>query len=110
MTFKVYDEALEMISEVRPYRTDIAKEDPEHAAQLRRACKAVAANIAEARGARGRNEQAKFHIALGEARETLAHLEIAVADGIIDSIDATLKARLDLIIGSLVKLSRATRQ
>src|SRR5688572_21824703 len=99
-----------MIREVRPYRILIAKEDPEHAAQLRSSSKRVAANIAEAQGARGRNQQAKFHIALGEARETLAHLEIGRADGIIDEIDPVLANRLNLIIGSLVKLSRATRQ
>jgi four helix bundle protein len=110
MALRVYQESLIMIAEVRPYRLLIAKEDPEHAAQLRRASKSVAANIAEAQGARGRNQQARFHIALGEARETLSHLEIAVADGIIDRIDASLQDRLNFIIGSLVKLSRASRQ
>jgi four helix bundle protein len=110
MTLRVYQEALVMISEVRPYRLRIAKEDPNHADQLRRASKAVATNCAEASGSRGRNQQAKFHIALGEARETLAHLEIAVADGIIDGIDTVLASRLSFIIGSLVKLSRASRQ
>ena len=110
MALKVYEEALQLIRDVRPYRLRIAKEDPHHADQLRRSSKAVAGNIAEADGSRGRNQQAKFHIALGEARETMAHLEIAVADGILDTIDATLRNRLNLIIGSLVKLSRASRQ
>ena len=110
MALRVYEEALVMIAEVRPYRLAIAKEDPDHAAQLRRSSKAVASNIAEAQGGRGRNQQAKFHLALGEARETLSWLEIAVADGIIDAIDAALTRRLDFIIGSLVKLSRASRQ
>jgi four helix bundle protein len=109
MTLRVYQEALIMIREVRGYRILIAKEDPEHAEQIRRSSKRVAANIAEAQGARGRNQQAKFHIALGEARETLAHLEIAQADGIFDEIDPMLAKRLDFIIGALVKLSRASR-
>jgi four helix bundle protein len=109
-TFRVYDDALTMIREIRSYRILIAREDPDQAQQLRRASKAVALHIAEARGSRGRNQQARYHTALGEARETLANLEVAVADGIVESIDPMLADRLDRIIGSLVKLSRASHQ
>ena len=109
-TFRVYDDSLIMIEEVREYRVEIAKDDPEQATQLRRAAKSVAYNIAEACGARGRNQQAKYAIALSEARETLMNLEVAVADGIIEGIDEGRRNRLNRIIGSLVKLSRASRQ
>ena len=96
-----------MIEEVREYRVEIAKDDPEQATQLRRAAKSVAYDIAEGRGARGRNQQAKYAIALSEARETRTNLEVAVADGIIERTDEVLRNR---IIGGLVKLSRASRQ
>ena len=109
-TFRVYEDSLIMIEEVREYRVEIAKDDPEQASQLRRAAKSVASNIVEGRGARGRNQQAKYAIALSEARETLTNLEVAVADGIIEGIDEVLRNRLNCIIGSLVKLSRASRQ
>jgi len=109
-TFRVYEDSLIMFEEVREYRVEIAKDDPEQATQLRRAAKSVAYNIAEGRGARGRNQQAKYAIALSEARATLTNLEVAVADGIIEGIDEVLRNRLNRIIGSLVKLSRASRQ
>ena len=109
-TFRVYEDSLIMIEEVREYRVEIAKDDPEQATQLRRAAKSVAYNIAEACGARGRNQQAKYAIALSEARETLMNLEVAVADGIIEKIDEKVRCRLNRIIGSLVKLTRASRQ
>ena len=51
---------------------------------------------------RGRNRNARYHSALGSARETLACLEVAVVsshisqDGVHD--------QLDRVIGTLVKL------
>ncbi|HBQ16993.1 MAG TPA: hypothetical protein DEF51_39630, partial [Myxococcales bacterium] len=54
---------------------------------------------------RGRNRHSRYHTALGSANEVVACLEVAVADGILDSIDPDVLDRLNKIIGTLVKLA-----
>ena len=52
---------------------------------------------------RGRNRNARYHSALGSARETLACLEVAeVSSHIIQ--DCLMHDQLDRVIGTLVKL------
>jgi len=64
----------------------------------------VALNISEGMGSRGRLRQARYHTALGSARETLACLEVAEAFGYVAEVDAAIRTRMDRIIGTLVKL------
>ena len=104
--FRIYDDALEVVRMVRPYRIAIEKEDPDQARQLRRSSKSIPYNIAEAYGGRGKNQKARLADALTSARETWANLEVAVADGIIDEIDADLLDRLSKVIATLVNLVR----
>jgi hypothetical protein len=52
---------------------------------------------------RGRNRGARYHSALGSAREALACLEVAVVCGFIRQ-DAALHDRLDRVVATLVKL------
>ena len=87
MKLRIYDDAVAMVTEVRAYRLAIAREDADHARQLRRAAKSVPLNIAEGAYSRGRNRHSRYHTALGSANEVVACLEVAVADGILDSID-----------------------
>ena len=54
---------------------------------------------------RGRNRQARYHTALGSARETLACLEVAVALGYVASLDEEYVGRFNRILGTLVRLS-----
>ena len=104
--FRIYDDALEAVRLVRPYRIAIEKEDPDQARQLRRSSKSIPYNIAEAYGGRGKNQKARLADALTSARETWANLDVAVADGIIDAIDPVLLDRLSKVIATLVKLVR----
>ncbi len=53
---------------------------------------------------RGKNRAARYHTALGSARETLACLEVAQSFGYVGPLDATLQARLRQVIGTLVRL------
>jgi hypothetical protein len=53
---------------------------------------------------RGNNRSARYHSALGSARETLACLEVAEACGYVTSVDAALEAELRRVVGTLVKL------
>jgi len=63
----------------------------------------VALNIAEGMYSRGKNRAARYHSALGSARETLACLEVAVVCNYVQQ-DPSLHDRLDRIVATLVKL------
>jgi four helix bundle protein len=64
----------------------------------------IALNVAEGMYSRGNNRGARYHSALGSARETLACLEVAEACGYIASADAVLIEQLKRVVGTLVKL------
>ncbi|HEY4118602.1 MAG TPA: four helix bundle protein, partial [Byssovorax sp.] len=69
----------------------------------RRAAASVALNTAEGMYSRGKLRQARYHTALGSARETLACLEVARAlHGV--ALETSVVRRLDEIIGTLVRL------
>ena len=53
---------------------------------------------------RGAGRQARYHTALGSAREVLACIETAKAWGYVTVVDATVTSNLDRVIGTLVKL------
>ncbi|MCA9640695.1 MAG: four helix bundle protein [Polyangiaceae bacterium] len=103
----VYPFILETIAQLRPLEVRIRRSDPDLSKQLRRAQSSIALNVAEGSYSRGRNRQARYHTALGSARETLACLEVAVALGVLAELDAPLVARFNRIIGTLVRLAGA---
>ena len=51
-----------------------------------------------------RNRAARYHTALGSARETMACLEVAVAMGYLDIADPKVLDALARIVGTLVRL------
>ncbi len=55
---------------------------------------------------RGQNRQARYHTALGSARETLSCLEVAAVSSYVEE-DKQLWDQLDRVIGTLVLLVRA---
>ncbi len=63
----------------------------------------MALNLAEGQYSRGRNRGARYHSALGSAREALACLEVAVVCGYVQQ-DAHLHDQLDRVVGTLVRL------
>ena len=77
--------------------------DRDLARQLRRCSCSVALNLAEGMYSRGRNRVARYHNALGSARETFACLEVAVVCGFVQE-DAALRDALNRVVGTLVKL------
>ena len=54
---------------------------------------------------RGQNRNARYHTALGSARETLACIEVAVVCRYVVK-DAELCDQLDRVVGTRVKLTR----
>lgn len=104
---RIYPVILEVLRELRPAVRRIELRDKDLARQLRRCSVSVALNVAEGMYSRGNNRSARYHSALGSARETLACLEAAEACGYISAADAALCAQLRRVVGTLMKLVAA---
>jgi four helix bundle protein len=102
---RIYPVVLETIEGLRSVTAQIERRDRDLGRQLRRAASSVALNAAEGMYSRGQLRQARYHTALGSARETLACLETARAWGYVAAIDPALVARLHHIIGTFVHLA-----
>jgi four helix bundle protein len=100
---RIYPVVLEVLEQLQPALTRIEVKDRDLARQLRRSSSSIALNLAEGMYSRGRNRHARYHSALGSARETLACLEVAVVCGHVNQ-DGALHDQLDRIGGTLVKL------
>ena len=102
----IYSVALQLVRDMKPLCEQVARSDPDHARQMRKAYKAVPLLIAEGCGSRGRNRKARYNLALGEARELSACVDVAIADGILDAVDDAVLDRLDRVQRTLNRLSR----
>jgi four helix bundle protein len=112
MSFRVYDEMIEMVREVSGFARRVAKSEPDLARQMRRACTSVPLNFSEGMCSRGRNREARLSNAMGSARETYASLEVSVAAELLpanDDVAAALK-RLDGIVAVLWVLIHRPRR
>ena len=75
---RIYQVVLEVLKQLQPALHRIELRDRDLARQLRRCSSSVALNLAEGMYSRGKNRAARYHNALGSARETLACLEVAI--------------------------------
>ena len=101
----IHEIALELIRDVAPLATSIARHDSDLAKQLRRALSSVPLNIAEGSGQRGARRGAHYSIALGSAREAWSALRTGAAWGYVAEPPPQVKARFDHLIGALHILS-----
>ena len=101
---RIYSVILEVLKQLRASLARIELRDKDLARQLRRCSASMALNVAEGMHSRGKNRNARYHSALGSARETLACLEVAEALGYVGPADAALCEQLRRIVGTLVKL------
>ena len=99
----IYHVVLGVLKQLQPAVRRIEVRDRELARQLRRCSSSVALNLAEGMYSRGKNRGARYHNALGSARETLACMEVAVVCSYVQQ-DASLHDQLDRIVATLVKL------
>jgi hypothetical protein len=76
----IYSFVLELIRKMRPTIVLIERKDRDLGRQLRRAAASVVLNLSEGIYSRGRNRAAKYHVALGSAREVLACFEPEACD------------------------------
>ena len=74
---RIYPVVLEVLKQLQPALRRIEVQDRDLARQLRRASSSIALNLGEGMYSRGQNRQARYHSALGSARETLSCLEVA---------------------------------
>ena len=84
---RIYPVILETIGSLRGTLLQIERRDADLGRQLRRAAASIALNLAEGSYSRGRNRTARYHTALGSARETLACLEVAQALGYVAALE-----------------------
>lgn len=101
---RIYPVVLGVIRQLRPVMAVIDRKDRDLGRQLRRCSASVGQNLAEGMYSRGRNRAAKYHVALGSAREMLACLELAEAFGYTAPIDESMRATFNQLIGTLVRL------
>lgn len=100
---RIYPLILEALKALQSPLERIELKDKDLARQLRRCSCSVALNVAEGMYSRGKSRKARYHNALGSARETLACLEIAVSCRLIAE-DTRLHDQLDRIVGTVVRL------
>jgi four helix bundle protein len=100
---RIYPVILEVLKKLQPVLRRIELKDRDLGRQLRRCSSSIALNVAEGMYSRGKNRNARYHSALGSARETLACLEVAEVCGYVGA-DVALSEQLKRVVGTLVKL------
>jgi four helix bundle protein len=101
---RIYPVILEVIAELRPVVGVVERRDADLARQMRRAMASVALNTAEGMGSGGKLRVARYHNALGSMQETMACVDVGVALGYVDGVDAVLHDRMRKIVGTLARL------
>ena len=103
---RIYGVVIEAIGDMRPLLEQIERRDSDLARQMRRAFSSVALNLAEGAGVRGGMRRARYETALGSMREVLACVDVAQAMGYVGVVDDAVMAKMDRIVGTLVKIVR----
>ncbi len=102
---RIQTDILDFNRQLQPLVRAIARQDSGLADQLRRAARSVYLNTAEAFAHRAGNRRNRLDIALGEAREARAALQLADALGYA-RLDPGLDDLADKICATLYKLVR----
>ncbi|MGO8997795.1 MAG: four helix bundle protein [Polyangiaceae bacterium] len=101
----IYAVILDVVRGLRPVIGEIERKDPDLGRQMRRATSSVALNVSEGMYSRGRSQAARYHTAMGSMRETLSCIEVGIALGYVNAVEATLLDQIDRIVATLYKLS-----
>jgi four helix bundle protein len=100
---RIYTTIIDVMRGLRPIVSQIELHDRDLARQLRRAAASIALNTSEGSGCSGGTRRERYRNALGSARETGACLDVALALGYLDEVDARLLDALDHVRATLVK-------
>ena len=102
---RIYEVSLEVVSDVSRLASRVQRYDKDLARQMRRACASVPLNMQEGLYSRAGTQIARFHDAMGSARETMACLHVCVAgryvdrSAVLDTLD-----RIDHVVAGLYRL------
>ena len=102
---RIYPVVQELVRQVGAFLPVLRAHSAVLGDQCERALISIPLNVAEGSHSRGKNQQARYHNALGSAREVLACLETALSLGHIESLDPELVALFNQVIGTLVRLA-----
>jgi four helix bundle protein len=103
---RIYTTIVNLLHDLRPIVSQIELHDRDLARRLRRACASIALNAAEGSGCNGGTRRERYRNALGSARETGACLDVALALGYVDEVDAQLLDALDHVRATLFRVVR----
>jgi four helix bundle protein len=104
---KIYPVMIAMVKVVCGFSRRVQQHDPDLGRQMRKACTSVPLNAVEGWHSYGGNRIARFHTAMGSARETLACIDASVACGYLHESEVTVQRdQLDHIVAVMWKLSR----
>jgi four helix bundle protein len=103
---RIYQTMLDVLRMLRPVIAQIEKHDRDLGNQLRRASSSVPLNVAEGSGSAGGTRNVRYRTALGSAREVGACLDVGLALGYVEAVDAELLARLNQVQAVLSKVVR----
>jgi four helix bundle protein len=102
---RIYDVSLTVVEEVCRLAGRVQQYDKDLARQMRRACASVPLNMQEGLYSRGGSRIARFHDAMGSARETMACLHVCVAARYVEraAVLRTLE-HIDHVVAGLYQL------
>ena len=101
---RIYADVQSMQADARALCERISGHDRGLASQLRRSAQSVALNVAEGMAARGGVRRNAYCVALREARECVAAIDVAERWGYVGR-DPGVLDRLDKIVATLMKLT-----
>jgi four helix bundle protein len=103
---RIYTTIVSFLHDLRPLVAQIELHDRDLARQLRRAASSIALNASEGSGCNGGTRRDRYRNALGSVRETGACLDVALAFGYVDDVDAKLLDALDHVRATLYSVVR----
>jgi len=102
---RIYELSLGIVASVCALANRVQQHDKDLAQQMRRACTSVPLNMQEGLYSRGGSRVARFHDAMGSAKETMACLHVCVAAKYLAQLQVdTDLARIDQVVAGLYRL------
>lgn len=101
---RIYSDVQEMQLDARGLCQRIGRHDSRLADQLRRSAQSVALNMAEGMASRAGDRRKAYGVALREARECVAAIDVAQRWGYVGESDVALD-RLDKIVATLMRIT-----
>ena len=103
---RCYQDAVAMCRDAARVARVVEKFDSDLARQLRRAATSVVLNLGEGDGTTAGHRRQRYLTAMGSAREVVACFDAAQAMEYVPAVGNDVRRRLDIIIGTLVRVVR----